>query len=120
MDSAEGAGRAKKAWEAYTKVVNRHVTPILAPAVKPAIDPMARQAVEDMVGFWVMWHLYGGFEGLEEFGMHKSTIWRKIARFRNMIGEHPDVYVFPGITVDPKAYWASETKKLGPPPKKKS
>jgi len=118
MSSPEGAGRAKKAWEAYAKVVNRHVTPFIAPALRPAVDPLARQVVEDMVGFWVMWHLYGGFEGLEEFGMHKSTIWRKIARFRKMTGEHPDVFEMPGISIDPEAYWASAGLKMGPPPRR--
>ena len=118
MGSPEGEGRAKRAWEAYARVVNRHVTPFIAPALRPAIDPLARQTVEDMVGFWVMWHLYGGFEGLEEFGMHKSTIWRKVARFRKMTGEHPDVFEMPGITIDPKAYWASAGLKMGPRPKK--
>ena len=54
-----------------------------------ALEPLGSQVVEDMIGFWVMWHLYGGFEGLEEFGMHKSTIWRKVARFRKMTGSTP-------------------------------
>jgi hypothetical protein len=89
METPEGQGVAKKAWEAYVKI-----------------------------GFWVMWHLYGGFEGLVEFGMNKSTIWRKVARFRKMTGEHPDVFVMPGIEIDQKTYWSSSTKKVGRPPKK--
>jgi hypothetical protein len=112
MATPEGAGKARKAWEAYSGLVNRHVTPF----IKPAVDPVARSMVEDLIGFWVMWQLYGGFEGLEEFGMHKSTIWRKIARFRKMTGEHPDVFEMPGVTIDPKAYWVSEVKKVGRPP----
>jgi len=112
METPEGAGRARKAWEAYYGLVNRAVSPI----VRPAMEPVARGMVEDLIGFWVMWHLYGGFEGLQEFGMHKSTIWRKVARFRKMTGEHPDMFEMPGITIDPKAYWASEAMKVGRPP----
>jgi len=63
--------------------------------------------VEDLFGFWLLWHLYGGFEGLEKFGMHPSTIWRKIARFRKMTGQHPDVFRMPGVEIDPEAYWAA-------------
>ena len=83
-----------------------------------ALLPVGTQIVEDLIGFWVMWHLYGGFEGLEEFGMHKSTIWRKVARFRKITGSHPDVYQMPGITIDPKAYWAGAQVKVGRTPKK--
>jgi hypothetical protein len=120
METPEGAGKARKAWDAYARAVNRSITPFLAPAMKPAIDPIARQAVEDMIGFWVMWHLYGGFEGLEEFGFHKATIWRKIKRFRTATGFHPDVFTMPGISINPEAYWASADKKVGPSPKKRS
>lgn len=116
MDSPEGEGRAKRAWNVYVKTVDRHTPPIVRRGAEELVKPIARQAVEDAIGFWVIWHLYGGFEGLEEFGLHKSTIWRKIARFRNMTGEHPDVFRMPGVTIDPAAYWASaETKVVRPP-----
>lgn len=113
MSTPEGEGRARKAWASYAKYVNKNITPFLA----PALDPIAAGMVGDLIGFWVMWHLYGGFEGLEEFGMHKSTIWRKVARFRRITGEHPDVFQMPGITIDPKAYWSSSARKVGKPPK---
>ena len=118
MDTPEGQGIAKKAWRAYVKAVDRHVPPAVFQAMNNALEPVGNQIVEDMIGFWVMWHLYGGFEGLQEFGMHKSTIWRKVARFRKMTGEHPDVFVMPGITIDPKKYWSSGVTKVGRPPKK--
>src|SRR6204780_5430729 len=55
---------------------NRRITPFLEPALKPASDPLARQSVEDMIGFWVMWHLYGGFEGFVFFKYPKTTIFQ--------------------------------------------
>jgi hypothetical protein len=118
MDTPEGQGIAKKAWNAYVKAVDRRIPPFVKQKVGVALLPVGTQIVEDMIGFWVMWHLYGGFEGLEEFGMHKSTIWRKVARFRKMTGSHPDVYQMPGITIDPKAYWAGAQVKVGRTPKK--
>ncbi len=117
MDTAEGKGRARSAWEAYVGVIDKHVTPAVAPFVKPAVEPVARQVVEDLVGFWVLWHLYGGFEGLERFGMHPSTIWRKVARFRKVTGEHPDEFEMPGIQIDAKAYWAASGLKVGDEPR---
>lgn len=120
MESPEGQGVAKKTWKAYVKAVDRRVPPFVKTKIESAALPLGTQIVEDMIGFWVMWHLYGGFEGLEEFGMHKSTIWRKVARFRKMTGSHPDVFKMPGISIDPKSYWASEDRKVGRPPKKVS
>ncbi len=117
MASPEGGGKARKAWDAYARAVNKTITPALAPFLKPATDPVGRQIVEDLIGFWVMWHLYGGFEGLEQFGMHKSTIWRKVARFRQVTGEHPDLFEMPGVSIDAKAYWESDKRKVGPPPR---
>jgi len=116
MESPEGRGIARKAWDQYAAFVNKTVTPAIAPFVGPAVAPVARQMVEDMIGFWVIWHLYGGFEGLERFGMHKSTIWRKVARFRQMTGQHPDEFKMPGIEIDPAKYWAASGTKVGKPP----
>ena len=116
MESPEGQGRAKRAWDAYVKTVNRYAPPFIRRGAEEMVKPVARQAVEDAIGFWVMWHLYGGFEGLQEFGLHKSTIWRKVSRFRSMTGFHPDVFELPGVNIDPAAYWASTGTKVGPPP----
>jgi hypothetical protein len=116
MESPEGRGLARKAWDQYAAFVNKTVTPVIAPFVGPAVAPVARQVVEDMIGFWVIWHLYGGFEGLERFGMHKSTIWRKVARFRQMTGQHPDEFKMPGVEIDPAEYWAAAGTKVGKPP----
>ena len=99
--SPEGAGRARRAWDAYSKRVNAVALPVL----EPAIARVSRDVTIDLLGFWMMWHLHGGFEGLVEFGMHPSTVWRKVKRFRMAFGEHPDVFRFPGVTIDPEAYW---------------
>jgi hypothetical protein len=111
METPEGKGLAKRAWDAYVKSVKLTVFPSVAPFIEPAFEPVARQILEDMIGFWVMWHLYGGFEGLERFGLHKSTIWRKVKRFRQITGVHPDEFVMPGITIDAKAYWEAPGPK---------
>ena len=116
METPEGKGLAKKAWDAYVAGVKKTIYPSVAPFIEPALQPVARQMVEDLVGFWVMWHLYGGFEGLERFGMHKATIWRKVKRFRIATGMHPDEFEFPGVTVDPKAYWSASGLKVGRKP----
>lgn len=112
MPSPEGKGIAKRAWDTYVATIY----PKVAPFIEPALQPVARQMVEDLVGFWVMWHLYGGFEGLERFGMHKATIWRKVKRFRIATGMHPDEFEFPGVTVDPRAYWSASGLKVGRQP----
>jgi len=101
-ESPEGKGLARRAWDGYVKAVGV--------ATRPAIEPVAftyaRYKVGDLVGFWVLWHLYGGFEGLEtRYGMHRSTIWRKVAKFRKVFGAHPDEYRFDGITIDTESFW---------------
>ena len=117
MESPEGQGLAKKAWKSYVKAVDRRTPPFVKARVQTALEPLGSQMVEDMIGFWVMWHLYGGFEGLQEFGMHKSTIWRKVARFRKMTGQHPDIFTMPGISINPADYWASDDTTEGRAPK---
>jgi hypothetical protein len=98
-DSPEGKGIARRAWDAYVE------------ALRPVSDPVAkmvgRKVSEDLVGFWVLWHLCGGFEGLQRYGMHKSTIWRKVAKFRTVTGKHPDEFTFTGITIDRGAAWGA-------------
>ena len=52
-----------------------------------------------------------GFEGLQRFGYSEATIYRKVKRFRRVFGEHPDVFDFPGITIDYEAYWADAERR---------
>jgi len=108
-DSPEGKGRARRAWDAYAKRVNAVGLPVL----EPAIERMAKSMTVDLLGFWMAWHLYGGFEGLVEFGMHPSTVWRKVKRFRLTFGAHPDEFTFPGVAIDARAYWDAARKADG-------
>ncbi|MCR2812580.1 hypothetical protein [Microbacterium sp. zg.Y1084] len=120
MASPEGEGRAKhaleNAWDTYY-VVNRAANkPLFAafPWIKTMMRGQAASAAVDVFGFWLAWRLFGGFEGLQEhLGMSRSTIYRRIAAFRSVFGEHPDVYEFPGITVDVEAFYAGLTAQGG-------
>jgi len=105
--STEGAGRARRAWEAYARTARKVTTPVLLPAVRP----LAVTMTSDLLGFWMCWHMHGGFEGLVELGMHPSTVWRRVKRFRTVFGEHPDEYRLPGVTLDPEAYWEAARAK---------
>jgi len=110
--SPEGKGRARRAWDAYEKAVGA----LTLPLVHPAIHRIAVSMTNDLVGFWVNWHLHGGFEGLVKLGMHPSTVWRKVKRFRTAFGQHPDEFDFPGLTVDREAYWEAARRKADKPP----
>lgn len=102
MESREGEGHARAAWEAVFGAPpgGREVRRI------PGVSTWARNATAELLGFWMLWHIHGGFDGLERFGMHRATIFRKVARFRSVFGEHPDSFELPGITFDLEAYWA--------------
>jgi hypothetical protein len=106
----EGKGIAKRAWETYAAAINKTVGPTLDPIVRPAAMSFARAWVGDLLGFWMLWHLYGGFEGLERYGYHRATIYRKIKRFRQVFGVHPDEWTIEGIDIDAEAYWAHVAK----------
>ncbi|MGA2531395.1 MAG: hypothetical protein ABSG36_19875 [Acidimicrobiales bacterium] len=109
MPSQEGMGRARKAWDAYARTVNKAVPSFvvegLASAVTPGAAYVSREIVQNLLGFWLLWHVQGGFEGLQRFGMSRSTIYKKISRFRQAFGMHPDEFELPGITIDYEAYW---------------
>jgi len=109
--SPEGKGLARYAWDTYAAAVNKRVGPTLDPIVRPAAQAVGRDWAGDLLGFWVLWHLYGGFEGLERFGYHRATIYRKIKRFRQVFGSHPDEWTMDGVTIDPEAYWAAADEK---------
>lgn len=104
MPSPDGRGIAKgrweRAWDAYVKAVRPLTDPLVKP-LAPIIEPIARGATFDLVGFWFVWHTAGGFEGLQsQLGMSRSAIYRRISLFRKVFGEHPDVYRFPGVSID--------------------
>jgi hypothetical protein len=103
MESPEGRGNARRAWERYANAVNR--------AAAPAVEPLARRFAAplgvDLLGFWLTWHLEGGFEGLRDLGMSRSAIYRRVSAFRKYTGVHPDEYVMPGVSFDVEAYHAA-------------
>jgi hypothetical protein len=107
MDSPEGLGIARARWDASTdgragKLVGR------GEGIHPLVRRIAAPALLDLTGFWVMWHLRGGFEGLRATGLSRSSIYRRISHFRTATGMHPDEYVFPGIALDLEEYQARE------------
>ena len=71
--------------------------------------PYARWGIkgfsDELVGFWVLWHAEGGFEGMRRVGMSEATIWRRVKAFRDAFGKHPDDYEFPGLSIDLDRYW---------------
>lgn len=118
MPSPEGEGNAKAAlesgWETYYKanrVANRALFSAV-PALKTMVRGYAASNFIDLFGFWLTWRLVGGFEGMQKsVGMSRTGIYRRIALFRQVFGEHPDVYEFPGITVDAATFNAEMAKR---------
>jgi len=109
MESPEGRGKARAAWAAYAEAVNR----VAAPALRPLVRKYAAGSIVDLVGFWAVWHLEGGFEGLLGMGMSRASIYRRIKLFRMAFGAHPDEFEMPGITLDLVAFregWAEKKK----------
>lgn len=100
MESPEGRGIARRAWDSYASTVTR----MSRPAVEPLARKLAIPVAMDLTGFWLLWHLEGGFEGLRGLGMSRASIYRRIKIFRATIGVHPDEYVMPGVTLDIEAY----------------
>ena len=81
MPSQEGRGIARKAWEAYARKVNAVALPLLEPAIDSASKRIAASMVEDLMGFWLAWHLCGGFEGEDSnigrpTGHHRTSVQR--------------------------------------------
>lgn len=123
MPSPEGEGRAKHAleqvWDSYystNKAVNKSLFSAL-PWLKKALSGQPGSAAVDLFGFWLVWRLFGGFEGLQRhLGMSRSTIYRRISAFRAVFGEHPDVYEFAGVSIDVEAFALDLVKKFPPKP----
>src|SRR4051794_34163288 len=103
MPSPEGRGiarrRLEQAWAGDQKAAR--------PVVEPAASWLAVRMTEDVVGFWLLWHLHGGYEGLRELGMSRSGIYRRIGLFRRAFGAHPDEFEFPGVTINVEEYLAA-------------
>ena len=110
MPTAEGRGLARAAWERYVHASNKLFRPAVDTLLGSAIKSFSAGTVSDLVGFWLLWKMYGGFEGLRDLGMSRSSIYRKAALFRRLFGAHPDEFEFPGVAIDLEAYWADQRK----------
>ncbi len=97
MPSREGW---RKAWDAYTGAVNRLSERGLLPGITPAARRLALEMILNRGGFWLVWQLEGGFEGMRRLGLSEASIYRKIKAFREAFGEHPDEFKMPGVTID--------------------
>ena len=109
MESPEGRGVARRAWDGYTGVIGKVTTP----ALRPLVRMYAAGSIVDLIGFWAVWHLEGGFEGLQRLGMSRASIYRRVKLFRIAFGEHPDTFEMPVITLDLEAFragWAEKNK----------
>jgi hypothetical protein len=66
----EGRGVAEVDWRAaLEKLALKASIP-----VEPLVRRLALGTVQDLIGFWALWHLEGGSAGLERLGMPRSTI----------------------------------------------
>jgi hypothetical protein len=92
METPEGKGIARRAWESYVGAVK--------PVLRPLVEPYAAGSMVDLIGFWAVWHLEGGFDGLRRMGMSRALIYRRIKMFRLAFGAHPDEFVMPGVKLD--------------------
>jgi hypothetical protein len=106
MESPEGRGIARRAWEGYAGAVGKATKPVLRPVLRPLLRKYAAGSIVDLIGFWAMWHLEGGFEGLQKMGMSRASIYRRVKLFRVAFGAHPDEFVMPGVKVDLEDYRA--------------
>jgi hypothetical protein len=130
MDTPEGKGLARGRYDDFMdenleQLVDRfldwnnpprEMTPLeeYDELIRDHIAEVAR-ADSELIGFWVAWHLAGGFAQLEASGWHRATIYRKLHRFRVEFGEHPDEYVFPYITLDLAGYWTERVRQAFEP-----
>ncbi len=76
----------------------------MPPAAKTQAVNLASRLIEDQIGFWLMWQLEGGYEGLRRLGMSRSAIYRRVTAFRRRWGVQPDDFSLPGVTIDVEAY----------------
>lgn len=111
MPSNEGRGRARAAWDGYVRWAHKNVGPVTNPMIRPFATWYATNKITDLVGFWVLWHAYGGHEGLIELGMAPTTIYRKTKGFRTVFGAHPDEYDFPGLERPDLKKWHAPRKQ---------
>ena len=59
-ESAQGKGLAGRTWESYDRTMREALTPVFR--------PVAANVAADAMGFWLVWHLQGGFEACASWG----------------------------------------------------
>jgi hypothetical protein len=126
MDSIEGLGVARRRWFGYLGSLPPDVlkaTDFLSQGTGEFIRSHASVAelrkisegakeYSELIGFWVAWHVAGGFDELENSGWHRATIFRKIKRFRDSYGAHPDEYEFSWLKIDLEAAWGETVRAI--------
>ena len=105
MPTPEGRGIAHRAREAHR---GRADAPP-GPAVQGTEGAIPAATAADLIGFWLLWHLEGGFDGLRRIGMSRSSIYRRIKAFREHHGVHPDEFELVGVEL----YLAAYVRALG-------
>lgn len=59
----------------------------MIPGVTPVAQGFARSTVQRLLGFWLMWQLFGGRQGLFDAGaISHSTCYRQENEFRRVFG----------------------------------
>lgn len=121
MDSLEGEGIAGARWRSYRDRVDEKFLE-LADGGRQLYDSLPEEMqfpemastieVADLAGFWLAWHLGGGFAGLERQGWNRSTVFRKIRRFRAVFDVHPDTYRFSWLRADWEEGWDDYLSRL--------
>ncbi|HZT66889.1 MAG TPA: hypothetical protein VFA11_13960 [Acidimicrobiales bacterium] len=101
--SPEGDAIAVSRWTTWAE----NLDPTLAEDDRDAIAARVIRESE-LIAFWMAWHRAGGFAELERGGWDRSTIFRKIRRFRSYYGVHPDHARFPWLDPDWERCWRSD------------
>lgn len=93
-------GKFRNAYEAYARAVRKLSDAGYLPGITQVAEVIARTRATNMFGFWLVWQLNGGFEGMKRMGMSDAAIWRHVKAFRDALGEHPDDFKMPGVSID--------------------
>lgn len=128
MESLEGKGVAR---DRYTAFMDDNLEDLVQFYLDPRNPPRDFDCVDDdelpddvldqiseaareeseAIGFWIAWHLTGGFDRLVASGWHRATVYRKLHRFRVRYGKHPDEYLFPYIKLNHAGYWEDQIRR---------
>jgi hypothetical protein len=123
MPSADGLGNAKANFRNALKELGVAFDETMDETVGPLVAPFAHALTFDLFGFWLIWQLQGGFEGLQKpyseggWGMSRSAIFRRVSLFRRATGKHPDEYTIPGLSLDLHEYLLASMEKNRDTPK---